>query len=185
VPPIDEHEPKTDDVNLPQSNAEFEYVVEEDTPPRVKLPRRQKPQRVPGYVRLFLVAMALAFTSVLVVATMLRPYDDDGQPLKMSTHTQLGMPPCNMVVLTGKPCPACGMTTSFALLAHGDVLASLRANWVGTLFAIFTFALIPWGLISAIRGRLLWLRSAEVTLTITLAVLVGLMMIRWVVIFVT
>ena len=50
----------------------------------------------------------------------------------MATHTQLGMPPCNFVVMTGKPCPACGMTTSFALLVRGDVGASLRANWAGT-----------------------------------------------------
>ena len=54
----------------------------------------------------------------------------------MATHTQLGMPPCNFVVMTGKPCPACGMTTSFALLVRGDVRASLRANWAGTLIAV-------------------------------------------------
>ena len=34
----------------------------------------------------------------------------------MGTHQQLGLPPCNFVTLTGYPCPACGMTTSFALL---------------------------------------------------------------------
>ena len=31
------------------------------------------------------------------------------------------MPPCNFVLMTGKPCPSCGMTTSFALLVRGDI----------------------------------------------------------------
>jgi hypothetical protein len=97
----------------------------------------------------------------------------------MATHTQLGMPPCNMVILTGKPCPACGMTTSFSLLAHGDVLASLQANWVGTLLATFCFTLIPWGMASAIRGRLVGLRNAEVTLVLILSALLALMLLRW------
>src|ERR1700739_4433028 len=61
----------------------------------------------------------------------MNPYDSDGNPRRMATHTQLGLAPCNFVLLTGKPCPSCGMTTSFALLVRGDVVASVRANCVG------------------------------------------------------
>ena len=67
-----------------------------------------------------------------MAAFRIHPYDADGNPRTSATHTQLGMPPCNFVTLTGKPCPSCGMTTSFALLVRGDVVSSLRANWVGT-----------------------------------------------------
>jgi hypothetical protein len=55
----------------------------------------------------------------------------------VGTHTQLGLPPCGFLVLFGKPCPACGLTTAFAHLAHLQPLASLRAHPVGLpLFAI-------------------------------------------------
>jgi hypothetical protein len=123
--------------------------------------------------------MALACATVLGVALWLKPYDEDGQPLTMASHTQLGMPPCNMVVMTGKPCPACGMTTSFSLLAHGDVLASLRANWVGTLMAAFTWSLIPYGILCAVKGRMVGLRNPEFALTILLSGLLVLMVGRW------
>ena len=63
-----------------------------------------------------LVLIAAGFATIFGVAVWLNPYDADGNPRSMATHTQLGLPPCNMVELIGKPCPACGMTTSFSLL---------------------------------------------------------------------
>ena len=122
-------------------------------------------------MQLPLKKMSLAF---------IRPYDANGQPRSMATHMQLGLPPCGMVLLTGRPCPACGMTTSFALLAHGDVPNSLHANWVGTLLALFWMALIPWGLASAIRGRLVGIRNGELALTISVGIVLTLMLLRWV-----
>src|SRR5689334_8800203 len=83
-------------------------------------------------VRLALLAIGGLLAGVFGIAFWLNPYGPDGAPKTMATHTQLGIPPCSFVVLTGKPCPACGMTTSFALLVRGDVAASLRANWAGT-----------------------------------------------------
>jgi Protein of unknown function (DUF2752) len=131
------------------------------------------------FARILLGIMACGLIVVFGLAAWLRPYTDDGQPRSMATHTQLGMPPCTMVVLTGKPCPSCGMTTSFSLLMHGDVLNSLRANWVGTLLAIFWLGLIPWGLYGTIRGRLLWVRNAELFFTIATGVILVLMFSRW------
>ncbi|MCU0218495.1 DUF2752 domain-containing protein, partial [Mycobacterium tuberculosis] len=63
-----------------------------------------------------------------------------------------------MQEMTGKPCPACGMTTSFSLLMHADVPNSLRANWVGTLLCATILLIAPWAAVSAVRGRLLWVR---------------------------
>jgi hypothetical protein len=82
-------------------------------------------------------------------------------------------------MMTGVPCPSCGMTTSFALLVRGDVENSLRANAVGTLLAAFGLVLVPWSLASVARGRLLIIRSLERALTWTVVVFVALMLIRW------
>lgn len=136
--------------------------------------------RMPRWVQAWLLLMAAGFSTILGIALWLSPYNADGSPRLMATHTQMGLPPCNMVVLTGKPCPACGMTTSFALLAHGDVLASLQANWVGTLLAVYWFALIPWSIWSAIRGRLLGVRNGEILMAVSIGVVVTLMLARWI-----
>src|SRR6516162_9941646 len=109
-----------------------------------------RPARAKWYVRGLLLSMAAGLAAVFVIAFWLNPYTADGSPRTMATHTQLGIPPCNFVVLTGKPCPACGMTTSFALLVRGDVGASLRANWVGTLLAGFWAGLLVWAVVGAL-----------------------------------
>jgi hypothetical protein len=98
----------------------------------------------------------------------------------METHLQLGLPPCNFRMLTGMPCPSCGMTTSFAFLARGDVENSLRANAVGTLLAVLCLACIPWGLWSALRGRTMFIVSVERTITWIVIIFLSLMLIRWV-----
>src|SRR5947209_17793287 len=112
-------------------------------------------------VRLGVLAVAAALVLLFAVAAWLSPYGPDGLPVGIGTHTQLGLPECNFLRLTGLPCPSCGMTTSFALLMHGDLPASLRANAVGTLLAVFLLGMIPWSLVGAARGRWLWIRRLE------------------------
>ena len=103
------------------------------------------------------------------------------KPRTMATHTQLGMPPCNFVVLTGKPCPACGMTTSFALLVRGDLSASLRANWAGTVIAVLWALTLVWAVASGIAGRMLFIPRGrgELILTAIVGVVLVLMLGRW------
>lgn len=141
--------------------------------------RNRPPRRMALTVRVLLAAMAVGFTAVIVTALCLNPYQDDGTAKTQATHTQLGLPQCSSVQMFGKPCPACGMTTSFALLTHGDVLNSLKANWVGTLMCATIVLLTPWLLASAFRGRLLWVRNGELFSTVILAGLLLLMMGRW------
>lgn len=76
-------------------------------------------------------------------------------PRTSSTHTQLGLPPCNFKMITDTGCPSCGMTTSFALLVRGDVSASLRANWVGTAICVLWALTLVWSVGSALWGRML------------------------------
>ncbi len=137
-------------------------------------------ERIGRLTRAFLAIMAFGFLIVFGLAAWIHPYTEDGTPLTQASHTQLGMPACNLMVMYGKPCPSCGMTTSFALLAHADVWHSMKANWVGTLLAMFWLGLIPWGLYGAVRGRLLWVRNGEMFLTVAVGVILFLMIARWV-----
>jgi Protein of unknown function (DUF2752) len=135
-----------------------------------------------AWLRALLVLMAVGLIAVFSVAIYLNPYGDDGTARRMETHMQLGLPECTFKMLTGKPCPSCGMTTSFALLVRGDVLNSLGANCVGTLLAVFCLALIPYCLISAYRRHYVLLLSLDWLVPRFIVVFCVLMLLRWAVV---
>ena len=58
------------------------------------------------------------------------------------------LPPlCSFKFFTGHPCPSCGMTTSFAHAANGNLLGSVRAQPAGAVLALGTamvFVLSIW-----------------------------------------
>ena len=149
--------------------------------PEQRLPRALKAIPVLGnWVRGTLLGVTAGLVVVFAVAAWLDPYDANGQAHTMETHRQLGLPPCTFYTITGGlPCPSCGMTTSFALLMHGDVGNSLRANAVGTVLALFGLALIPWNLACAVRGRTYFIRSLERALTKIVLAFLTLMLVRW------
>ncbi|MBY0514155.1 MAG: DUF2752 domain-containing protein [Gemmataceae bacterium] len=138
--------------------------------------------RATWYVRATLLAVGVVLVGVFGTAAYLNPYEPDGTPRRMATHTQLGLPECNFVSMTGKPCPSCGMTTSFALLAHGDVRGSLNANWAGTVLAVAWAGLLVWSVASGIAGRPLLIPPGrgELVLTVYVGVMLVLMLGRWV-----
>jgi len=156
----------------------------DDYPVARPAPRREPPggsPRVARLVRAGLLAVGLVLAAVFATAFWLNPYNPDGTPRTMATHTQLGMPPCNFVVMTGKPCPACGMTTSFALLVRGDVSASLQANWAGTLLAVLWAVTMVWAVASGLTGRPLFVPRGrgELILTATVGAVLAVMLARW------
>ena len=126
-----------------------------------------------------LLLFAGGLVAIFVVAIQINPYDEGGKPLTMGAHQQLGMAPCEFVVMFNRPCPSCGLTTSFSLLMHGNVWGSLRANAIGTLMALFALGLIPWSLIIVLRGRYLWVRSIERASLWAAGVFFVLLLIRW------
>lgn len=110
-----------------------------------------RPPRLPAarHERRLATGFALVGLAVFAVAALLDPYDDAGRPRSHGTHRQLGLPPCTLKTLTGIGCPACGMTTSFALLAHGDPVAAWRANWAACLIALIALPTTAWLLLVA------------------------------------
>jgi len=133
------------------------------------------------WVRFVLVLIAVGLVLVFVVAVLLDPYRD-GQVWLAETHRQLGLPECNFKRVTGLPCPSCGMTSSFALLMHGDLVNSLRANAAGTFLALACLAYIPWALMCGFLGRRLFIMSFDRLLTRFVVWFLVLMLCRWVVV---
>jgi len=56
------------------------------------------------------------------------------------THTELGLPPCPSVLFLHRPCPGCGLTTSFTATVHGQFGAAFHAHPLGPLLYL-TFTL--------------------------------------------
>ena len=104
---------------------------------------------VPRSIRLLAGLVAAGCLAVLVLAAWLPP-----SPTGTATHARaLGLPPCNFLRTTKVPCPACGMTTSFAWFAKGNLLASLYVQPMGTVLAILAAACVWGGSYIAISGR--------------------------------
>jgi hypothetical protein len=149
-------------------------------PPRMAYrPDNPPPHRPAWWVRGMLLLMAATFITVFYVATLVRPYGPNGEPMRMASHESLGLPPCNFKQVAGIPCPSCGMTTSFAMLVRGDVWNSLRANWVGTLLAAALALAVPWSIFCSVRGRYLWITRPEIFTPLALGAYVVVLFVRW------
>ncbi len=97
-----------------------------------------------GWLVLFALPLA-----VIVTASTLTP-----NPIGHSTHTQLGLPPCGFLLLTGVPCPGCGLTTAFAHMANFDPIGAASANPFGIplfLVSAFTIPFSAWGYLRGLR----------------------------------
>jgi small-conductance mechanosensitive channel len=121
-----------------------------------------------------MIASALGLMVVLGLARWLEP-----SPRGFGTHTQLGLAPCAFAIVTGRLCPTCGMTTSFAWFARGRLDRSWRANPAGSLLAPTCVALIPWLLFGALFGRPPGFRSLEQPLIGLVVATVALSLISW------
>jgi len=75
--------------------------------------------------------VALGAGALLAVASGLQP-STKGH----GTHESLGMPACAWAVNLDRPCPTCGMTTSFAHAAEGDLGAALVNQPMGAVLAV-------------------------------------------------
>ena len=116
----------------------------------------QETPRIPTALRFLYASVAIGMFCVLITAAVLEP-----SPEGMGTHEQLGLSPCYFPEKLGVPCPACGMTTSWAHLMDGNVRASLETNLGGFLLAVACLLSAPWLLFSAIKGRWILIRISD------------------------
>lgn len=72
-----------------------------------------------------------AWLAITVVGILLTPHPDGH-----GTHRQLGFPPCPSVLFFQRPCPGCGLTTSWTALLHGDFASAFRAHPFGPILYI-------------------------------------------------
>src|SRR5215213_9395998 len=103
------------------------------------------------WMRLLAAAIALAALIMLAIGARLHPGAGNGSGI--STHTQLGFPPCQFEVRTGLPCPSCGYTTAVSYFAHGNVIASIYTQPMGFLIAVIAAASVWIGSYIAVTGR--------------------------------
>lgn len=106
------------------------------------------PQRLVPPQRLVALGVSLACLAVLVTAVWITP-----SRAGVETHRQLGLAECQFLRTSGLPCPSCGMTTSFAWFARGNIVASLYVQPMGTLLATAAACAFWAGLYIAITGK--------------------------------
>ncbi len=97
----------------------------------------------------------------------------------LGTHRQLGFPPCTFVVLTGYPCPTCGMTTAFAHTVRGQLGAALAAQPAGLILALAMAATAGISLSVVVSGRVWqvnWYRVRPAWITV---IIIGLLAAGW------
>lgn len=97
--------------------------------------------------RLIGLIIAVSCAVPLVLAAFLKPSTHG-----MGTHTQMGLPDCGFLQLTGLPCATCGCTTAFAHAANGSFLSSFITQPFGALLALVTAMGSIIGLWSAMSG---------------------------------
>ncbi|MCX7924968.1 MAG: DUF2752 domain-containing protein [Fimbriimonadales bacterium] len=90
---------------------------------------------VSGWARWSQAFLLLGVVVMFGVGAYLTP-----NPVGHGTHQQLGLPPCTIYFLTGRPCPSCGLTTSVSAIVHGQFALAWKANPMG--FVIVAAAVV-------------------------------------------
>jgi Protein of unknown function (DUF2752) len=127
-------------------------------------------------IRWLLLAAAAGILGLLVLARKLEP-----DPSGFGTHTQLGLRPCSFVTVTGRPCPACGMTTALAWVVRGRFDRSWQANPAGCVLAVLSGPLIFWLVASAVRNRSCGFKSVSRPLVMVIVAAASLSVATWMV----
>lgn len=130
--------------------------------------------RLPKWLRALSLLASIGLLATLLTARSLSPAEAG-----LGTHQQLGLPPCTSIVLWNSPCPACGMTTSWALLTRGELLHAAKTNIGGTLLAIIALAYIPAGCYFCFIGRASVKERFSLCLAASLILAILLAVVQW------
>jgi hypothetical protein len=135
---------------------------------------RPTPRRSTGVARAFAGIGASSGLALLLTAATLQPADAGH-----GTHTQLGLPPCTWAVAFDRPCITCGMTTSFAHAAEGDLLTAATIQPFGLLLAVGTAVGVWVAGHTALTGSTLGPALARMATARTLCLSVGILLAAW------
>ena len=127
------------------------------------------PARRPLTTRLTAAMLLIGCAALLWLAGRVEPH-----PAGLGTHEQYGLPPCSLVVLTGYPCPTCGMTTAFAHTVRGELWAAFNAHPGGFAFGLATIIALSVSLSVLITGkvwRVNWYRVSPARVTLAIALI--------------
>jgi hypothetical protein len=114
---------------------------------------------VSGWARWSHALLLLGVLVMVGVGLYLTP-----DPAGHGTHQQLGLPPCTIYYLTGRPCPSCGLTTSVSAILHGQFGLAWRANPMGFLIVAAATAIALNSLFALLWGRSVRIENTRFTL---------------------
>ena len=114
---------------------------------------------VSGWARWSYALLLLGALVMVGVGLYLTP-----DPAGHGTHQQLGLPPCTIYYLTGRPCPSCGLTTSVSAILHGQFGLAWRANPMGFLIVAAATAIAFNSLFALLWGRSVRIENTRFTL---------------------
>ena len=114
---------------------------------------------VSGWARWSHALLLLGVLVMVGVGLYLTP-----DPAGHGTHQQLGLPPCTIYYLTGRPCPSCGLTTSVSAILHGQFGLAWRANPMGFVIVAAAVAVAINSLFALLWGRSVRIENTRFTL---------------------
>ena len=114
---------------------------------------------VSGWARWSYALLLLGVLVMVGVGLYLTP-----DPAGHGTHQQLGLPPCTIYYLTGRPCPSCGLTTSVSAILHGQFGLAWRANPMGFVIVAGALAVAINSLLALFWGRSVRIENTRFTL---------------------
>lgn len=93
--------------------------------------------------------------AVFLLAILLAPLAVTPRGQGWGSHVDLGLSPCPMMEVLGRPCPTCGVTTAWALWLRGRWGDAFRLHPAGIALHVSGSILVVLLLLSAIgeRGR--------------------------------
>lgn len=102
--------------------------------------------------RLISLTLGLPSWAVLGLAAWLVPATQGH-----GTHRQLGLGECTILHLTGYPCPMCGMTTTFAHMAHLEPFTAVQTQPFGVVLFLLTLFVGVTAVVELIRPNARWM----------------------------
>ena len=120
----------------------------EENPTPAVVADKVPPALAPARARWLAALLLAGCLALLGTAGWLQP-DRRGY----GTAEQLGTGPCGVLVMTGLPCPTCGMTTAFAYTVRGQWIRAFWAQPAGLVLAVGTMVLTVVCVWVLLRGR--------------------------------